>query len=281
MGNISLGLNLEFSRANSGSLRWALDQAAEIGYAYVEPMAHWGRELLSAAGYFHSISLLEDPLEIRSEVEQRGLRVSSLSCNAPLAKPDVAVDYLRQGIRFAQELGAPMIMVDDGPMPAWTSDAQNETLMTYTLTEALRVAERRGMRIGVETHGDYTATPERIRRLQQLVPSDAMTINLDTGNAYLSENDPAAWLEELLPQTVHIHAKDIAPADAAHYRGRVRGMLGTACGSGVLDWDRMLRTLAAGPNDVVVSVECASVADARASFEHLNGLLAAHATEAS
>lgn len=41
MGNIKLGLNLEFARYENGSFDWAMDQAAEIGYKYVEPMVHW------------------------------------------------------------------------------------------------------------------------------------------------------------------------------------------------------------------------------------------------
>lgn len=115
MGNIKLGLNLEFARYENGSFDWAMDQAAEIGYKYVEPMVHWGRELLSAAGYFHSRSMLDDPLILRNAAEDRGLSISSLSSHAPLAKPEVAVEYFRQAIRYAAEVGSPMIMVDDGP----------------------------------------------------------------------------------------------------------------------------------------------------------------------
>ena len=62
MGTIKLGLNLEFARLENQGFDWAMDRAAEIGYKYVEPMVHWGRELLSAAGYFHSRSMLDDPL---------------------------------------------------------------------------------------------------------------------------------------------------------------------------------------------------------------------------
>lgn len=98
MGNIKLGLNLEFARYENGSFDWAMDQAAEIGYKYVEPMVHWGRELLSAAGYFHSRSMLDDPLILRNAAEDRGLSISSLSSHAPLAKPEVAVEYFRQAI---------------------------------------------------------------------------------------------------------------------------------------------------------------------------------------
>lgn len=274
MGTINLGLNLEFARFENGSFSWAMDRAAEIGYQYVEPMVHWGRELLSAAGYFHSLSMLDDPLILKDAAESRGLRISSLSSHAPLAKPEVSVEYLRQSIRYAAEAGAPMIMIDDGPTPDWTSEAENYALMRYTLHEAALVAERRGIKIAIETHGPYTATPDRLDAMLKLVDSPVFTVNLDTGNSYLSNNDPAEWLETIIAQVTHLHAKDISREDAARYRGKVRGMLGCACGDGVIDWPRIVRTLTLADHDTVLSVECGSLEAAKKSFGYLSALIA-------
>ena len=250
-----------------------MDRAAEIGYQYIEPMVHWGRELLSAAGYFHSRSMLDDPLILKKAADDRGLRISSLSSHAPLAKPDVAVEYLRQSIRYAVEVGAPMIMVDDGPTPTWTTEDENYTLMRYTLQEAALVAEPRGIKIAIETHGPYTATPERLQKIMKLVDSPALTINLDTGNSYLSENDPHEWLEQIVGQVSHMHAKDISVEDAKRLRGKVRGMLGCACGDGVIDWERIVTTLAKADHDVVLSVECGSLDAAQKSYTYLRRLI--------
>jgi sugar phosphate isomerase/epimerase len=273
MGNIKLGLNLEFARLENRSFDWAMDTAAEIGYKYVEPMVHWGRELLSAAGYFHSRSMLDDPLILKQAAESRGLRISSLSSHAPLAKPEVSVEYLRQSIRYAAECGSPMIMIDDGPTPTWTTEEENYVLMRYTLQEAVLVAEPRGIQIAIETHGPYTATPERLDRIMNLVDSKALTINLDTGNSYLSGNDPHEWLEAIIPRVTHLHAKDISVEDARLYRGKVRGMLGCACGQGVIDWPRIVQTLAAADHDVVLSVECGSLDAAIESHRYLGDLI--------
>lgn len=273
MGEIKLGLNLEFARFENGSFDWAMDQAAEIGYKYVEPMVYWGRELLSTAGYFHTRSMLDDPLIIRDAAESRGLSISSLSSHAPLAKPDVSVDYLKQSIRYAAEVGSPMIMVDDGPLPTWTTEAENYTLMRYTLQEAAKVAEPRGIKIAIETHGEYTATPERLEKIMTLIDSPALTINLDTGNSYLSENDPHEWLEQIIGDVTHLHAKDIGVDDAKRLRGKVRGMLGCACGDGVIDWERIVKTLHEADHDVVLSVECGGLDAAKKSYTYLTDLI--------
>lgn len=273
MGDIKLGLNLEFARYENGSFDWAMDRAADIGYRYVEPMVHWGRELLSEAGYFHSRSMLDDPLKLAKAAENRGLKISSLSSHAPLAKPEISVEYLRQSIRYAAECGSPMIMIDDGPTPSWTTEAENYALMRYTLQEAAFVAEPRGIKIAIETHGPYTATPEKLDRLLGLVDSPALTVNLDTGNSYLSGNDPHEWLESIITKVTHLHAKDISVEDAKKYRGKVRGMLGCACGEGVIDWERIVRTLADADHDVVLSVECGSLDAAVKSYGYLSELI--------
>ncbi len=62
MGCVRFGLNLEYSRETDSSFEVAVRTAAELGFEYVEPMVHWGRELLSEAGFFHSVSMLNDPL---------------------------------------------------------------------------------------------------------------------------------------------------------------------------------------------------------------------------
>ena len=55
-------------------------------------------------------------------------------------------------IRWAADAGAPVVNSDEGPKPLWTSKEMDYTLMKYTLTEASMVAERHGIKIGLEQH---------------------------------------------------------------------------------------------------------------------------------
>ena len=167
-----------------------------------------------------------------------------------------------------------MIMVDDGPTPTWTTEEENYTLMRYTLQEAALVAEPRGIKIAIETHGPVHRHPGAAAdRIMNLVDSPALTINLDTGNSYLSENDPHEWLEQIIGQVTHLHAKDISVEDAQRTRGKVRGMLGCACGEGVIDWERIVTTLAEADHDVVLSVECGTLDAAQKSYTYLRRLI--------
>ena len=274
MGKISIGMNLEATRHHDKSFEWGLDQAAEMGYEYVEPMVHFGRELLSEAGYFHSVSLLNDPLVMKQMVEQRGLKISALDAHGPLGRPDYHGEYLKMAIRCAAECGAPVVNTDEGLKAPWTTEAEDFVLMRYTLREASFVAERRGVLIGLECHAQYSCTPDGLDRIYALVDSPAIGINLDTGNAYLAGQDPYAWLERVCDRLVHLHAKDITVEHSQAERGKVAGTpVGCACGDGVIDWKRVIAICRRAPRDIVLSVECGTIDQARRSLQHLKSLL--------
>ena len=279
MGKISVGINMEFVRHDDKSFEWGIAKAAELGYEYVEPMLHWGRELLSEAGYFHSVSMLDDPLRIKRACQQAGIKLSGLSTHTPLCKPEISVEYLKQAVRFAAECGAPVVNTDEGPKPAWTTEAEDHVLMRYTLMEAAKVAEPRNIFIGLEPHQQYSKTPAGLDRIANLVKSPAIGINFDTGNSYLSGQDPYRWLERVVGRLVHLHAKDISVQQSSTERGKVTGTpVGCACGDGVIDWARVIRICRKAKRDIVFSVECGTVEQAGRSIEHLKKLLQKHHT---
>jgi sugar phosphate isomerase/epimerase len=273
MGNIYFGINMEFVRHHDKAFEWGIDKAAELGYTHVEPMVHWGRELLSEAGYFHSVSMLDDPLRIRRACDKAGIQLSGLSAHTPLCKPETGVEYLKQAIRFAAECGAPVVNSDEGPKQPWTTEAEDFTLMRYTLMEAAKVAEPRGIFIGIEPHQQYSRTPDGLDRIYNLVQNPAIGINYDTGNAYLCGHNPIAWLERVVDRLVHLHAKDISVEQSSAERGKVTGTpVGCACGDGVIDWPAVIEVCRRAKRDIVLSVECGTIDQAERSLKYLRCL---------
>ncbi len=274
MGKVSIGVNLEFVRHADKPFEWAIEKAAELGYEYVEPWVHLGRELLSEAGYYQSVSLLDDPYRIKRACEKAGVKLSGLSSHTPLCKPDISLDYLKQAIRFAAECGAPVVNTDEGPKPPWTTEEEDFVLMRYVLKEASMMAEPRGILIGLEPHQQYSKTPEGLDKIYNLVDSPVIGINFDTGNSYLCGQDPIAWLERVRDRLVHIHAKDISIQQSEAERGKVTGTpAGCACGDGVVDWKRVVEICKAAPRDIVLSVECGTIEQAERSIKYLKSLL--------
>jgi sugar phosphate isomerase/epimerase len=273
LGEINFGINLVFVRHHDKPFEWGVEKAAQLGYTHVEPMVHWGRELLSEAGYFHSVSMLDDPFRIKRACDKAGVKLSGLSTHTPLCKPEISVEYLKQAIRFAAECGAPVVNTDEGPKPSWTTEAEDFTLMRYTLMEAAKVAEPRGILIGIEPHQQYSKHPDGLDRIYSLVNSPAIGINFDTGNSYLCGHDPLAWLRHVADRLVHLHAKDISDEQSGAERGKVTGTpVGCACGDGVIDWSSVLELCLRSPRDMVLSVECGTVEQAERSIDHLQSL---------
>lgn len=274
MGKIGIGLNLEAVRTSHKSFEWGVKFAAELGYEYIEPMVHWGRELLSEARYFHSVSMLDDPFRIRDAVEAAGLKLSALSSHSQLSKPEIAVEYLKQAARFAKECGAPIINTHEGRKQTWTTEEEDFVLIKYSIMEAVKVAEPRGIKIGLETHQTYSLVPDKYEKILNLVKSPAVGANFDTGNAYLGGLDPIEQIRRFAPYIIHLHAKDISVEQSEAERGKVMGTaVGCACGDGVIDWAEVVALLRPLPQDLVLSVECGTLDQAARSIEHLRKII--------
>jgi sugar phosphate isomerase/epimerase len=273
--SIEVGVNMEFIRCEDKPFAAGVERAARLGFRYVEPMVHNGRELLSEAGYFHSVSMDEDPLEIKEVLDRQGIRASGLSAHCPLMRPEISVPYLQRAIRFAAALQAPVVNTDEGIRPEWLDLDEAFTVMKYTLTCALRVAGRYGIKIGIEPHQSISKTTEGLLRIASLVDSPLLRVNYDTGNAYLGGEDPYEGLKAVSHLLVHLHAKDITIKHAEAERGKTTGTpVGCACGDGVIDWAKVISILRASNFGGVLSVECGTPDQAARSLAHLRSLLA-------
>jgi sugar phosphate isomerase/epimerase len=269
--SIHAGINLEYIRCKDKPFSEGVRLAAQMGYHWVEPMVHNGRELLSEAGYFHSVSMDEDPHFTKDILDEYGVRASGLSAHTPLMRPEIAVPYLEKAIRYAATLRAPVVNTDEGIMPSWVSLDEAWGIMKYTLTTVLRVAERYGVAIGIEPHQSLSKTTEGLLRIATLVDHPLLRINYDTGNAFLGGEDPYAGLKAVADRVVHVHAKDISIEHAEEEKGKVTGTpVGCACGDGVIDWGRIVEILNGVEYDGVLSVECGTPEQARRSLDHLN-----------
>ncbi|MBI1895548.1 MAG: sugar phosphate isomerase/epimerase [Acidobacteria bacterium] len=273
--SIEAGVNLEFIRCEDKPFAAGVACAAELGYRYVEPMVHNGRELLSEAGYFHSFSMDNDPLEMKEVLDQYGVAASGLSAHCPLMRPEISVPYLEKAIRLAAAIGAPVVNTDEGVRPSWLDDAECFQIMRYTLRKVLQVAERYGVAVAIEPHQSITKRTEGLLKVATLVESLFLKINYDTGNAFLGGEDPYRGLEAALPLLAHVHAKDISVRQAEKEKGKVTGTpVGCACGEGVVDWRRVVQMLFRAKWSGVLSVECGTPKQAADSLAHLRAIMA-------
>jgi sugar phosphate isomerase/epimerase len=166
------GINLEFIRCEDKPFIAGLDRASRLGYQWVEPMVHNGRELLSEAGYFHSVSLDEDPLYIRDLLHQYCLRAFGAlfaHCAADAARDLGALARTRNPLRRRPRRARREHRRRHPPQVGPREEALD--VIKYTLKTVLRTAERHGVFIAIEPHQEITKTTEGLLSIVNLVDS--------------------------------------------------------------------------------------------------------------
>ena len=276
------GLNLEFARTERLTAEQAMARATEAGYRWVEPYVYSDVALRvnshltvrTESPYHHFHAGRTDPVAVNASREGLGLSFSAIDAHCTLLLPQIGVPYLKSAIDFAAEVGCPIVVSDEGPVPEeWMTLERGFDLMLASLDEVVGHAHRRGVLYAMELHNALTARPDYlIRLLGSYGPSD-LGVNFDTGNAFLAGNDPVGYLGQVAGRVVHVHIKDI-PESQLGERGKVTGTrVGVAAGQGVIDLPGIVETLRAAGFDGVLSVECDTLAQAQSSLPYLEGLI--------
>jgi sugar phosphate isomerase/epimerase len=275
MSDIEIGVNLVFVGTAAKSFDEGIRLASEFGYKYVEPCVGTGYDLLALGGYYHTLSMEEDPLEVKEKLDALSLKPSAVSSHTLLMRPEIGIPYLTKAIRYASVLGAPVVTTDEGLRPDWMSEDEAFAMMRYTVRQVMKTAERHGIKVGLEPHQEYSVKKETFLRLLELSDSPCWMVNWDTGNYYLGgQDDPYEMLEQVADRVCHMHAKDISIQQSEDERGEVTGApVGCACGDGVIDWPRVIEIMRRHGFEGVLCVECGEIDEAERSLKYLSGLV--------
>ena len=279
---IELGLHTDNWRALSGNFRTAAESAVKYGIKHLEFAVIHGQYFINALGYDPAVSLQSNPRALRRYCEQKGLVISQIDGSYPLMGPDgsaFGVQYLQQSIRFAAEVGCPMVDTVDGAFE--TEGFTKEEVFRITCDnyrQCLSWAEDYGVIINVEPHGPYTNDGDFMERLFSHFESEYLRMNFDTGNTFISGLDPLEYMKRFRKYITHAHIKDVSEGLAAAVRGEETGIACSevAIGGGVNaeNIKKCLAYLQETQWSGVVSIECyGSDENIRKSVEFLRGAL--------
>jgi len=225
---IELGLHTDNWRVLSGSFQTAVAVAAKYGLSHIEFGVIHGQYFVHALGYDPSVSLQSNPRALRRFLDEKGLRVSQIDAAFPLMGPAGAtfgVQYVQQAISFAAEIGCPMVDTTDGAQPVeGYSDEEVFQLTCENYRQCLSWAEDYGITLNVETHGPYTNNGDFLERLFRHFDSEHLRFNFDTGNSFISGNDPYEYLQRFRKYLAHAHVKDVSADLTASARGEETGI---------------------------------------------------------
>jgi len=281
---IHLGLHTDNWRPLSRSFEFSIDRIAATGLKHVEFAVIHGQNFIQALGYDPGISLQSNPRAVRRLLEDKGLEASQIDGAYPMMGPNgsaFGVQYVQQAIRFAAELGCPMVDTVDGAFetPGMTvEEVFRVTCDNYR--QCLAWAEDYRIIINVEPHGPYTNNIEFMQRLFRHFESPWLRLNFDTGNSFIAGHDPLDYVKALRPYLSHCHIKDVSPELAAAARGEETGIGSSIVpvGGGV-NADNIRKCMAYLEEtewDGVVSIEChGSDENTEASVQFMRGVVKA------
>jgi len=225
---IELGMHTDNWRTLSGNFKAAVDSAVKYRLPHIEFGVIHGQYFVNGLGYDPAVSLQSNPRALRRYLDQKGLRVSQIDGAFPLMGPDgstFGVQYVQQSIRFAAEVGCPIVDTTDGAFKTeGYSDEEVFRITCENYKQCLSWAEDYNVILNIETHGPYTTNGDFLERLFKHFDSEYLRFNFDTGNTFISGQDPLEYLKRFRKCLSHAHVKDVSPGLAAAVRGEETGI---------------------------------------------------------
>jgi len=261
---IHIGMHTDNWRTLSGSMADAVASAKENGLEYIEFGVLDGQDFIQGMGYAPTVSLDSNPIKLKRYLDENGLKVSQIDGSFPIVGPPGAVlgvRYVQKSIQFAAAIGCPCVDTSDSAsVPQGYSDKELLAMTKENYRQILDWAEDYNIIINVEPHGPFTTNPDTMEQILNFFDTPLLQMNFDTGNTFISGQDPVKFCERFIDRISHMHIKDVSKELADAVRGGETGiaMSESAIGEGVNadNIAAIIELLKAKNWDGVISIEC-------------------------
>lgn len=225
---LKLGMHVDNWRHQDATYEVPCQFAKDHGMEYIEFGTVDGDYFVQALGYNPHIPLHSDPLKLKRYLDSMGLKVSQLDAAYPISFPEGqyrGIPYTIRAIQFAHALGCPCVDTTDGARkaPGYT-DEEVMVLIKQYYRVVLEWAETHDVIINVEPHGPYTTDPDTMERILSMFDTPRLRMNFDTGNTFISGQDPVKFLKRFRHKVTHLHIKDVSESLAKAVRGEETGI---------------------------------------------------------
>lgn len=228
------------------SVEVQLQRAREMGFSHADITdTNAGGSMLGTAGFSPTVSLDENPFEVKRLFEKYGITPTTVCAHAGLLEPSNPGTYgtseIMKAIKFAAAIGiTEVVTTDTDPRSEWArslSYAEQVFIMAEKLCVPVQMAADYGVHILLEPHGPVTDTIKGLQDVfDRLGNPDSLGVNLDTGNSWLGGADPVEMARVFKEKIHHVHWKDLG-AEWEAKRGTEFGcgFSTIALGDGVID----------------------------------------------
>lgn len=150
---------------------------------------------------------------VRRRAAARGLAISGTGIRNHFASSDPAIrqegiKLAKQWIDVAEKLGAPVIRLFAGAMPAGYEHRWEEVMawMAPCFRECAEYALTKGVRIGIQNHADALSTADQCLQLLKAIDHPSVGLIVDTGS--FTTPDPYADIALTAPFAVNWQVKE-------------------------------------------------------------------------
>lgn len=264
-------------------LEHQLGRIRDMGFRYADVTDnHRGGLLGREFGFAATVSLDDNPFDIKRLFESYGLTITSFCAHANLLDPSSPARYatneVMQAVRQAAAMGVKHVITTEGdPKSAWGHKLTHDQRVFITaekLHEPLRLANDLGVYLLLEPHGILTDSISGIQDIMEMLGApENLGVNLDTGNSWLGGADPMEMARVFKDKIMHVHWKDL-PADWEAKRGTMYGCgFGPiALGEGVVDIAGVYNTLKDAPHLEYSTLEVGGEDNLKKSYAYLKTL---------
>jgi inosose dehydratase len=259
-----------------------LGRIQEWGFKYADVTDNTDGGCLGVEFGFTAVASLDaNPFDLKRMFERHGLTITSYCAHANLLDPAAPWRYgtaqIIKAVRAAAAMGVKHVITTEGdPKTEFGHNlSEREALFSIRekLYEPLRLAADYGVKILLEPHGKYTDSVDQMEKILELCNSDALGVNMDTGNCWLGGGDPVEMIKRLGSKIEHVHWKDW-PAEMEAQRGKVfgAGMALIPLGTGVVDIKGAFEALKAAGYNGYTTLEVAGEENVKQSYAYLKSL---------
>ena len=228
------------------SVEVQLQRAKAMGFAFADITdTNAGGSMLGSAGFSPTVSLDENPFEVKRLFEKYGIEPSTVCAHAMLLEPSnpglFGTAEIMKAVKFAAAIGIKdVVTTETDPRSEWALNLSYDQQI-FTIAEKLytpvRMAADYGVHLLLEPHGPVTDTIQGIQDVMDMLGNpDSLGVNLDTGNSWLGGADPVEMAKVFKDKIHHVHWKDLGK-EWVEKRGPLNGcgFSTIALGDGVVD----------------------------------------------
>jgi sugar phosphate isomerase/epimerase len=225
----------DYRRRGAGTAAGAMtlddfvDLCAEYGLDGTEITSYYVPDPLPP-GYLH---------RLRRRAFLQGLTVSGTAIGNTFTHPpgperDREIDYTRQWIDRAVDMGAPVIRIFAGNVQKGTTEAQARQWSIETIRECCAYAGTKGIILALENHGGIVTTAEQLVSLVREIDSEWFGVTWDSGN--FRSADPYRELALAAPYAVSAQVKTTVGSPEGHRKADLSRVIGILKDAGYRGW---------------------------------------------